>query len=119
MVDLRSLVIGPKPVFSPADLLSLVNTFHEIGFRKDQRLALLYADDRHHRAKMFAVMGSLRGWEVSAFAEYEAAINWLTLPGETKGHEVPTAGEEIPVGRARVLGGPKIKRVSRSEPTPE
>jgi hypothetical protein len=119
MVDLRSLVIGPKPVFSPADLLSLVNTFHEIGFRKDQRLAVLYSDDRHHRAKMFAVIGSLRGWLVSAFDEYEAAINWLMLPDKTKGQEVPTPGEEISVQRSSPPGETKMRRLHCSGPTPE
>jgi hypothetical protein len=119
LVDLRSLVVGPKPVFSPADLLSLVNSFHKIGFRKNQRLAVLYADDRHHRAKMFAVIGSLRGWLVKAFCEYEAAINWLMLPSETEGLEVPMAGEEIPVRRSRALGGTKLRRLSCSEQTPE
>jgi hypothetical protein len=119
MVDLRSLVVGPKPVFNPADLLALVNTFHEIGFRKDQRLAVLYNDDRHHRIKMFAVIGSLRGWLVSSFGDYEAAINWLMSPDETAGHAVATQGEEIPVRRSCELEGPKITRLSCSRPAPE
>jgi hypothetical protein len=119
LVDLRSLVVGPKPVFSPADLLWLVDAFHEIGLRKDLRLAVLYADDPHHRAKMFAVIGTLRGWDVSAFGEYEAAINWLMLPGETKGHEAPNPGEQIPVRRSPPLERSKMSRVSCSKPAPE
>jgi len=115
LVDLRSLVLGPKPVFSPADLLSLVNTLPELGFRKEQRLAVLYADDRHHRTKMFAVIGSLRGWLVQAFGEYEAAINWLMLPSETEELEVSRAGEEIPVRRGRPRRGTKMRRLSCPE----
>jgi hypothetical protein len=42
MLDLRELPMpGPVPVFSPQDLVMLVNTFREIGFTQKHRLAVL------------------------------------------------------------------------------
>jgi hypothetical protein len=78
MLDLRALHPGPTPVFSPSDLAHLVNTFREIGFTRDQKLAVLYGSDPHHRAKMFAFIGTLRGWHVAAFGNFEEAMVWLS-----------------------------------------
>ena len=78
MMDLRALHPGPKPVFSPTDLATLVNTFREIGFTRDQKLAVLYGADPHDRAKMFAFIGKLRGWHVAAFGNFEEAMVWLS-----------------------------------------
>ena len=78
LMDLRQLQPGPKPVFSPSDLKVLVNTFREIGFTKQQRLALLYRTDPHRRARLFAFLSTQRGWHVRAFAEFEQALNWLS-----------------------------------------
>src|ERR1043166_184175 len=77
LLDLRALHPGPKPVFSVEDVASLVNNFHEIGFRKEQRLAVLYSSDPHHRARLFALISRLRGWQVRAFGHFEEAIVWL------------------------------------------
>src|ERR1700690_4593960 len=62
LLDLRALHPGLKPVFSPGDLVTLVKTFHEIGFTHQQRLAVLYGSDPHHRASMFASIAKLPGW---------------------------------------------------------
>src|SRR5208282_5942155 len=78
LVDLRALEPGPKPVFSPNDLVALVNTFHEVGFTHKQRLAVLYGSDPHHRARLFAFIAKLRGWKVQAFDDFEAAVMWLS-----------------------------------------
>jgi hypothetical protein len=78
MLDLRALHPGPTPVFSPTDLAQLVNTFREMGFTRDQKLAVLYGDDPHHRAKMFAFISTLRGWHVAAFGSFEEAMIWLS-----------------------------------------
>src|SRR5271163_811638 len=54
LLDLREVHIGPKPLFSQQGLIALINTFHEIGFSKKQRLAVLYHSDPHRRARMFS-----------------------------------------------------------------
>src|SRR5450755_3686003 len=88
LLDLRALHPGPKPVFSPNDLVTLVNTFHEVGFTHKQRLAVLYGSDPHHRARLFAFIAKLRGWSVQAFDSFEQAVYWLasteTTPVETE-----------------------------------
>ena len=68
---------GDTRIFTPSDLASLVNTFHEIGFSLGQRLAVLYSDDPYHGVRMFAFIGSLRGWKVRAFGDFEPALHWL------------------------------------------
>jgi hypothetical protein len=78
LVDLRALHPGPKPIFSPNDLVMLVNTFREVGFTRDERLAVLYGSDPHHRARLFAFIAKLRGWSVQAFDNYEEAVLWLS-----------------------------------------
>ncbi len=92
MLDLRALEPKPKPVFSPTDLAKLVNTFREIGFTHQQKLAILYSSDPHHRARMFAFISTLRGWRVAAFENFESALGWLSeedagAEGDTKGGE--------------------------------
>ena len=78
LVDLRALHPKPKPVFSPNDLVTLVNTFREVGFTHKQRLAVLYGSDPHHRARLFAFIAKLRGWKVQAFDSFEEAVIWLS-----------------------------------------
>lgn len=78
LLDLRTFKLRAAPVFSPADLRSLVHTFHEMGFRKAHRLAVLYRADPHHRVRLFASMGKMRGWNVAAFDDLGEAILWLS-----------------------------------------
>ena len=103
LVDLRALHPGPKPVFSPNDLVVLVNTFREIGFTHQERLAVLYGSDPHHRARLFAFIAKLRGWSVQAFDNYEQALIWLSGAGtgqpETETEHTPRP-KPVPV-RAR------------------
>jgi len=82
LLDLRALHPGSKPVFSPNDLVTLVNTFHEVGFTDKERLAVLYGSDPHHRARLFAFIAKLRGWKVQAFDNFEAAVSWLSAVEE-------------------------------------
>jgi hypothetical protein len=77
LLDLRKIHPGATRIFTPADLASLVNTFHEIGFTQEQRLAVLYSEDPYHGARMFAFIGALRGWKVRAFGDFETAFQWL------------------------------------------
>jgi len=82
LLDLREMQPGPKPVFSPNELVTLVNTFHEVGFTHKQRLAVLYGSDPHHRARLFAFIAKLRGWKVQAFDDFEQAYYWLSAVEE-------------------------------------
>ncbi|HWD92224.1 MAG TPA: hypothetical protein VG938_07735 [Verrucomicrobiae bacterium] len=77
LLDLRSIRPGNTRIFTPADLASLVNTFREIGFTYEQRLAVLYSEDPYHGVRMFAFIGALRGWKVRAFGSFESALYWL------------------------------------------
>src|SRR5271163_1264168 len=94
MLDLRALQPKPTPIFSPTDLAKLVNTFREIGFTHRQRLAILYSSDPHHRARMFAFIGTLRGWHVAAFGEFEEAMAWLSEEDKSVGETEARPGEE-------------------------
>lgn len=77
LLDMRDLVVRRKPTFSPHDVEVLVNTFHETGFTKEERLAVLYVSDPYHRLRLFTFMGKIRGWHVAAFTSYEKALSWL------------------------------------------
>lgn len=105
LLDLRDLHPGPKPVFSPNDLVTLVNTFHEVGFTHKQRLAVLYGSDPHHRARLFAFIAKMRHWKVQAFDDFEQALLWLSTTGESAVEEEFTpVAKAVPVRRlAHVL----------------
>ena len=100
MLDLRAVQPGPKPVFSPQDLAALVETFHQFGFTRNSRLALLYTSDPHGRARMFSFLSILRGWQVRGFGSFEAAMRWLSQDQiEESG---PTAEEQpVPIRQPR------------------
>lgn len=107
LLDLRALHPGPKPVFSPNDLVTLVNTFHEVGFTHQQRLAILYGSDPHHRARLFAFIAKLRGWSVQAFDDFEQAYLWLSHADEpqVETEYTPTA-KKVPVRKLETLKAP-------------
>jgi hypothetical protein len=77
LLDLRAVKPGPVPVFKPTDLVTLVSTFHAIGFTKKHRLAVLYTADPHRRARLFAFISRMKGWNVGAFQNFEEALTWL------------------------------------------
>ena len=98
LLDLRALHPGPKPVFSPNDLVTLVDTFCKVGFTHELRLAVLYGSDPHHRARLFAFIAKLRGWKVQAFDDFEAAVTWLSAVEETQVEtEFTPKGKKVPV----------------------
>src|SRR5215471_10476986 len=47
LVDLRSLPVPEKPIFTANDLAALVGAFRDAGFGGQQRLAILYRTDVH------------------------------------------------------------------------
>ena len=98
LMDLRALRPGPKPVFTPADLVEVVNTFGEVGFTHQQRLAILYHSDPHKRALLFAFLSAIHGWSVRAFGDFEEALLWLSSSQEasSKPSRSPAA-QRIPI----------------------
>ena len=98
LMDLRSLQPGPTPVFSRDDLIALVNTFHEVGFTRQQRLGILYKSDPHHRARLFAFLSTVRGWTVRAFDDFEKALSWLSSGPDSAAQPVrSSAGKPVPL----------------------
>lgn len=104
LLDIREVPIGPTLVFAPADLATLVNTFREMGFTRQQRLAVLYREDPHDRIKMFALIGTLKGWSVEAFTNFEDAFAWLALSKPAKSESAArTLESQIPVRSGKVM----------------
>ena len=84
MLDLRSLPIPAKRLFTTAELTAMIETFREVGFTRQHRVAVLYQRDPHGGARMFAFIGFMRGWQVRAFAEFEPAFVWLSEAKEKR-----------------------------------
>jgi hypothetical protein len=98
VLDLRALQPGPKPVFTRADLEELVSTFPEAGFTKRLRLAILYRSDPHRRARLFAFLSHLHGWNVQAFGGFEDALMWLSRGSEAATEMTrASAAQTIPI----------------------
>ncbi len=121
LMDLRALRPMPKPVFSPADLIELVNTFREVGFTHEQRLAILYQSDPHHRARLFAFLSIVRGWNVQAFGDFEQALTWLSGEPENPAVAVSRSAAEkkIPVRELkREVNPPARSKVTKTGKSP-
>jgi hypothetical protein len=110
LLDLRAVPIPDQPFFTPTQLAALVRTFHEAGFGREQRLAVLYRSDPHGGARAFAFIGRIQGWQVKAFDEFETAFHWLseemTNEAEHQENEIPipitrrpSEGKKVPVGK--------------------
>jgi hypothetical protein len=112
VLDLRALKPGPVPVFKPTDLVTLVSTFHAIGFTKKHRLAVLYSADPHRRARLFAFISRMRGWNVGAFQNFEEALAWLA-DNEPADLEPDARQQKIPIKitRARTSKLPANRNV--------
>ena len=98
LLDLRSLPIPAKPLFTTSELCALVETFRESGFARQQKLAVLYTSDPHHGARMFAFLGTQRGWQVRAFANFEEAVRWLS---QESGKQLQWGEHEVPIRLAK------------------
>ena len=70
LLDLREVQPGDTPMLSRKELGALINTFCSSGFSHRLRLVLLYSSDPHHRARIFALMNVLRGWERQGIREF-------------------------------------------------
>jgi hypothetical protein len=103
MLDLRSVRPGVKPIFTPLDLVALVESFWDAGFAPQQRIAVLYITDPHRRVRLFSFICRLHGWQVRGFGDFEAAMLWLSQDEESPGSDRPKP--QLPVRSAR----PQIK----------
>jgi hypothetical protein len=110
LLDLRALPVPPKPLFSPAELAALVETFKEVGFGPRQRLAVLYRSDPHQGARMFAFISRMRGWQVRAFEDFEHAVLWLS---EQQYERPAREGQTIPIS----FSDPKSPKKAASRPS--
>jgi hypothetical protein len=116
LMDLRALRPGPKPVFTPADLADLVNTFGEVGFTHEQRLAILYHSDPYQRARLFAFLSTIRGWHVRAFGNFEEALLWLSSSPEIRSEPKRSpAAQQIPIRVGKRTAHPPIRPAARPE----
>jgi hypothetical protein len=61
MLDLRGLPMPSKPYFSPKEIAGLVESFHEAGFTKKQRLAVLYEWDNYGGVRNFTFFSRMHG----------------------------------------------------------
>ncbi len=116
LLDLRALQPRPTPVFSPTDLIELVNTFREVGFTHEQRLAILYQSDPHYRARLFAFLSIVRGWKVQAFADFEQALAWLSGDPEHSADTSRSGSEKkIPVRELkRAVNSPARSKLTKT-----
>jgi hypothetical protein len=97
MVDLRDIPVPDKPKFTTKELAALVNTFHEAGFTRKQRLAVLYEWDVYGGVRNFTFFSRLRGLQVQAFHEFETAMLWLWKESENPAEM--QQWEVVPVAR--------------------
>ncbi|HWC61289.1 MAG TPA: hypothetical protein VHC44_16465 [Verrucomicrobiae bacterium] len=76
----RALLDGrnARAELSANELAALVNVFCDIGFCRDLRLAILHSAERYQRARLFAFISRMKGWNVRAFGDFEQAMYWLS-----------------------------------------
>jgi hypothetical protein len=98
LLDGRDMQTG----LTPGEIAALVRDLAEMGFTRNQRIALLHRGDQSQRAGLFALIGNLRGWKIRTFVSFEEAIDWLsTGPPARKANstaeEIPLRQKTIPV----------------------
>jgi hypothetical protein len=91
VVDLRKLPVLAKPHFTKTELAALVEAFRDAGFSHEQRLAVVYQDDVFGGIRDFAFIGRMRGLQVQAFADFEAALQWIS-----EGQEITVGNRQKP-----------------------
>jgi hypothetical protein len=117
MVDIRNVPVPDKPRFTPAQLAALAGAFREAGFTRQQRLAILYKHDAYGGVRNFTFFSKLRGLQVQAFHEFEAAFYWLAEESSAElgqGAEVPILKPDAQTRSEDLVGG--IKRASALRP---
>ena len=104
ILDLRKVPTPKERQFTTNQLASLVLTFRDAGFARHQRLAVLYRDDLHGGVRDFAFISRMRGFQVQAFTDFEAALQWLSEAKEphTEGKEIPVRVTKVPTTGKRL-----------------
>jgi hypothetical protein len=85
---------------NPTELASLVNVFREIGFTRNQRLAILHSGDPYHRARLFAFISRMKGWSVRAFGDFEEALRWLSDEQEKPRPKTSASAKRLHINHA-------------------
>ena len=98
---------------SPNELAAIVNAFCEIGFTRDLNLAIVHAADRYQRARLFAFISRIKGWNVRAFGDFEQALYWLSREEILPRHK-PKSAHEKPVAVSHSVDNSKAVRIKRS-----
>ena len=108
LMDLRTLPAISRPHFTKPELAALVMSFRDAGFTREQRLAVLYQHDEYGGIRDFAFIGRLRGMQVRAFQDFEAAVQWLS-EGQANPAECAQPGIPVPIAlpakQARIIAG--------------
>lgn len=73
LVDVRQVCDGPNVV----ELFWIVESFAELGFGPDLRLALLYIDRGVGLARFFTDTAQNRGFQIELFERFDEAVAWL------------------------------------------
>jgi hypothetical protein len=107
MVDLRGLPIPSKPLFTPQQLAELVEIFHQAGFTKKQRLAVVYEWDIYGGVRNFTSFSQMRGMQVQAFQEFDRAVDWMSEGQERAAS--PGAPVSIKKGKTKKNTGHTVK----------
>ena len=103
IVDLR----GVREGLSTPAILELASTFHEAGFRREHRLALLHRWDRVAESDFFAASVFRRGWTVGSFDTFEEAFEWLMEAAPPANSAGGRGGEPTPPdGESPAAPGP-------------
>lgn len=96
---------------TPNDIASLVRAFDAIGFTRDQRLAILHVASQTYRARVFTLFANLRGWKVRSFGDFEQALEWLALTGESDTKSRTVYGvEHVPIRHGKTTPAPTQAR---------
>jgi len=114
LLDLRDVHPGDTPMLSRKDLASLINTFCSSGFSDRLRLVLLYSSDPHHRARFFALVSILRGWNVKASEDFEEALHWLSEEQDADDRTEPRS-QEVPIRKKGRPSDPPRRRIQVRE----
>ena len=116
LLDLRAVPVADKPRFTPAEISELVDTFTATGFSRRQRLAVLYQNDVHGGARMFAFLSRGRGLQVQAFGDFESALLWLSQEPKEETKSAAKRGQPIPIKFAAAKVTTKTASTSTRSP---
>jgi hypothetical protein len=116
----RALLDGrnARAELSPNELAALVNAFVEIGFTRDLHLAILHPAERYQRARLFAFISRIKGWNVRAFGDFEQAMYWLSSD-QIRQQPKPVSAHRKQVSVSHDGGETKSIPIKRSHHAPE